>query len=154
MKRLSVFIALSIIMQACVHLPMTYEGKLVLRNCTNKAIVIKSGIDGPGYHNYLKEFQLDSNNYAKTVARTRLFSEEPVFTIDDFVTNGDNAYISIGCVDNDTITRTWKYSERAQSGKQFFDLEDYDYIERGRSERGPVEVAYVFHVTEDMLVGD
>ncbi|MBQ1617964.1 MAG: hypothetical protein II095_00330 [Bacteroidales bacterium] len=131
-----------------------YDGALLLINDTPDTLWLKMNLLSPGYEKP-REGSFWPNQ-GVWVAETQVYSESHDYVIEDFISNTDGAEVSIYTSNGGTLLKRWSYEGRRESGKQFFDLEDYDEITQTTewAHFNPnvfLSTRYLFRVTEDML---
>lgn len=133
----------------CAPYPQ-YCGVLFIENCTGTTITVQSNLICPR-----AEFPSTitySPGARYSVAESLAYPEPSSITIDKFITNHDDAAITVTATINGVqVTKTWKYSERNNGQKQLFNLNDCYYGDGVDIRKNFTTMCYVFEIHEEDL---
>ena len=156
MRKTICILCCGLILTGCV-LYYLWFGTLYIKNCTDYTLRIITNAEScepnmihgfPG-----TEFDIPPGGIVQ-IAETKTFSDESMVTIENFIKNHKEAYITILLDSCDVhLSKTWTYEERHSRNKQFFNLNNYSL---SRSEDNHYRYSltymrYTFDICEDDL---
>ena len=138
----------------CAPEPQWY-GILRIQNCTENIIHVTTNvescdpnlIDGfPG-----TEFDILPGRLIQ-IAQTEVYSDESLVTVELFVKNIKDAFVTVSLTDDDVLlSRTWTYLGRKEGNKQLFNLEDNSCWEGKDIRKRFTTIYYSFEIHNDDL---
>ena len=131
MKKIICFLLCGVILTGCVQYYLWF-GTLFIMNCTDKTIHIVTNAEScePNLSQGFvgTEFDIPPGDIAQ-IAETKTFSDESMITIEHFIDNYQEAYITVSLDSCGLLlSRTWTYADRHSRNKQFFNLNDSNFL--------------------------
>lgn len=132
MKHCLLLFSISLLLSSCLSFYPCWPGSLYILNETGMPIHIETNIISrtdlagkPGTGQQEKRgFDLDPGSLV-LLAQSGEVSDNESFTIEDFVMNCPDAYVTVTiCTDAGSVERTWTYNGRKHSEKELFNLND------------------------------
>lgn len=132
MKHCLLLFSLSLMLSSCLSFYPCWPGSLFIQNDTGMPIHIETNIvsrtdiagnSGTGQQE-IRKFDLDTDSCV-LLAQSGEVSDNESFTIEDFVVNCSDAYVTVTIsTDAGPVERTWTYNGRKHSEKELFNLND------------------------------